>query len=88
MGATPGHHGFNLKVLTLDRKEIAFKQALKRHLLDPIDILLYGIPALIAINNSEKHQRIGDMWAGTIVIDTADPDQYQEKEAYLPDTMK
>jgi uncharacterized RDD family membrane protein YckC len=56
-------------VLTIDRKEIEWTQALKRHLLDPIDILLYGIPAIIAIRNSDKHQRLGDMWANTIVVD-------------------
>jgi uncharacterized RDD family membrane protein YckC len=74
---TPAHQGFNLKVLSLDRKKITFTQALKRHLLDPIDLLFYGIPAIIAIKNSDKHQRIGDMWAKTVVVDTSDPDQYQ-----------
>lgn len=74
-GATFGHQSFNLKVQTLNRKDIAFNQALKRRLLDPIDILFYGIPAIIAIKNSDKHQRIGDMWAKTIVIDTTDPEQ-------------
>jgi uncharacterized RDD family membrane protein YckC len=44
-GATLGHAGVYLKVLTVDRKEIGLKQAFKRHLLDPIDILIYGIPA-------------------------------------------
>jgi len=78
-GATLGHLGFNLKVLTLNRKDIEFNHALKRHLLDPIDILLYGIPAIIAIKNSDKHQRIGDMWAKTIVVDMTDPEQYLEK---------
>lgn len=48
-GATLGHKTFNLKVLTLDRKEIDLIHALKRHLLDPVDIMLYGIPAIIAI---------------------------------------
>lgn len=73
-GATLGHLGFYLKVLSLDRKKIEFQQALKRHLLDPLDILFYGIPAIIAIKNSDRHQRIGDMWAGTFVVDTTDPE--------------
>ncbi|WP_026705877.1 RDD family protein [Flavobacterium soli] len=71
-GATLGHHCLDLKVVTLKGMNIGFMQALKRHLLDPIDILFYGIPAIIAIKNSEKHQRLGDMWAKTIVIDTKD----------------
>lgn len=74
-GATLAHQGLYLKVLTVDRKEIEFIQALQRHLLDPIDILLYGIPAIIAIKNSDKYQRLGDMWAKTIVIDTKDKEQ-------------
>ena len=75
-GATLSHQGFNLKVVTLNRKKISFVQALKRHLLDPIDILFYGIPGLIAIKNTDKHQRLGDLWAKTIVVDTEDPEQY------------
>lgn len=61
-GATLAHQGLYLKVLTLGRKEIEWTQAFKCHLLDPIDILFYGIPAIVAIKNSDKHQRLGDMW--------------------------
>jgi uncharacterized RDD family membrane protein YckC len=75
-GATLGHYSFDLKVLSLDRGEVAFEQVVKRHLLDLIDVFLYGIPAIIAIRNSEKHQRLGDMWAKTIVVDTTDSEQY------------
>ena len=74
-GATFAHQALDLKVLTIEKNDISFIQSLKRHLLDPIDILFYGIPAIIAIKNSEKHQRIGDMWAKTIVVDTKDPQQ-------------
>jgi uncharacterized RDD family membrane protein YckC len=81
-GATLAHQAFYLKVITLDRKEIAFTQALKRHLLDPIDILFWGIPGIIAIKNTDKHQRIGDLWARTIVIDTKDPEQYYSRGNY------
>ncbi|OYU96164.1 MAG: hypothetical protein CFE21_07055 [Bacteroidetes bacterium B1(2017)] len=79
-GGTFGHLAFHLKVLTLKRKEIEFSQALKRHLIDPIDVFMYGIPAMIAILNSEKHQRIGDMWAGTCVIDLEDFEQINLEE--------
>lgn len=75
-GATIGHSLFYLKVLTLNRKEISFEHTFKRHLLDLIDIFIYGIPAIIAIRSSDKHQRLGDMWANTIVVDTTDPEQY------------
>lgn len=79
-GATLAHQGYNLKVLTLKREDIDFTHALKRHLLDPIDILIYGIPALLAINNTDKHQRLGDLWANTLVVDTTDPDQYPDQQ--------
>lgn len=73
--ATIGHQAFNLSVKTINRKPITLKQSLKRHLLDPIDILMFGIPARIAIKNSDKHQRLGDMWAKTIMIDLEDIEQ-------------
>ncbi|MDX9852965.1 MAG: RDD family protein [Tenuifilaceae bacterium] len=75
-GATLAHKVLGLKVLTLKRNEIEFKHAFKRRLLDIIDIYFYGIPALIAIKHSSTHQRLGDMWAGTIVVDTKDPEQF------------
>jgi len=75
-GGTLLHLAFNLKVLTLERKRIEFIQSLKRHLLDPFECLIWGIPAAIAIKNSDKHQRIGDMWAKTIVVDILDPEQF------------
>jgi uncharacterized RDD family membrane protein YckC len=74
-GATPGHQIFQLKVLTLHRTNISLSHSLKRHLLDIVDILFYGIPAIIAIKSSDKHQRLGDMLANTIVVDISDPEQ-------------
>ncbi len=43
---------------------------------------MYGIPAIIVINNSEKHQRLGDMWANTIVVDINDPQQFLFEDEY------
>ena len=73
--ATLGHQALYLKVVTVDRKVIGFSQALKRRLLDPIDIMIYGIPAIITIKNTDKYQRLGDLWAKTIIIDTKDIEQ-------------
>ncbi|HSZ85598.1 MAG TPA: RDD family protein [Puia sp.] len=75
-GATLAHQALYLKVITLNRKEIGFSQALKRHLLDPINILFWDIPGIIAIKNTDKHQRLGDLWEKTIVVDTKDAKQY------------
>ena len=74
--------------LTLSSQDIGFIEALKRHLLDPIDILVYGIPAIITIKNSEKHQRIGDKWAKTFVIDMTDPEQYLSKQTKIINEKK
>jgi len=75
-GATLGHQGLSLKVVTASRKETDWTQTLKRRLIDPIDIMMWGIPAIIAISNTDKHQRLGDLWANTLVVDTNDPEQY------------
>jgi uncharacterized RDD family membrane protein YckC len=80
---TLGHLAFNLNVVSLNRKKISFLQALKRHLMDPIEFFIWGIPAFISINNTDKKQRLGDLMAKTIVIDSNDPDQNPEfKKAY------
>jgi uncharacterized RDD family membrane protein YckC len=67
-GGTIGHLGFNLKVMTVDGKDVRIGNSLRRHLLDFIEIGSFGIPAIIAIKNSDKYQRLGDMWANTIVV--------------------
>ena len=83
-GATIGHQGLSLKVISADRKNIGLRQAFKRHLLDPFEIFCWGIPAIIAILNSNKHQRVGDMWARTIVVNTKDPVQYYIRPTSKP----
>lgn len=77
-GATLGHQAFDLAIITLKREKIRFTQAFKRHLFDTIDIIFWGIPAIITIKNTEKHQRLGDLWAKTIVVDTSDEEQFSE----------
>ena len=68
-GATLGNGIAGLKPLDADgRHNPDVFQSLKRHLLDPIDMLFFGIIAIIAIKNSPKHQRLGDQWAKTIVV--------------------
>lgn len=64
--ATLGHQLFYLKVVQLNGKEIDVEHSLKRRLLDPIDFF-FGIPAIIAIQSTERNQRLGDLWAGTTI---------------------
>ena len=66
--ATLGHQLFHLEVRSLDGSKIDFTQALRRRLLDFIDICFLGIPAIIAIKNTDQNQRLGDLWAKTRIM--------------------
>ena len=66
--ATVGHFFMGLKVVKTDNSGIDFVDSIKRHLIDIIDFMPFGIPAMISIKNSTLNQRLGDMWAKTIVI--------------------
>ena len=57
----------NSSYIITDRK-LTFLQSLKRHLLDPIDMFFYGLVGVMTINNSDKNQRLGDIWGKTIVV--------------------
>lgn len=70
--ATLGHQLFELEVRNIDGSKIDFTQALRRRLLDFIDICFLGIPAIIAIKNTEHHQRLGDLWAKTKIVKIQD----------------
>jgi uncharacterized RDD family membrane protein YckC len=71
-GSTLGHYIFGLKVIDSNGGKTRVVQNLKRHLIDFIDIFMWGIPALIAIKNTENNQRLGDLWAKTVVIHSTD----------------
>ena len=66
--ATPGHDILKLVVVRTKGDRIGLTDALKRRIVDIIDITFYGIPALICICNTPKFQRIGDLWADTVVV--------------------
>ena len=70
--ATPGHDICKLIVVRSSGERITLSAAFKRRLIDPIDILFYGIPALICINYTPKYQRIGDLFADTVVVKKGD----------------
>ena len=83
-GATLGHKALNLLVLKENRKPIDFIDAFKRHLLDPFDFFMFAIPAIIAINNTDRKQRLGDLWAKTIVVDLTDNEQIDSQLINIP----
>ncbi len=76
-GSTLGNRSQDLKVAPKadPRRSLTFGQSLKRHLLDLIDLWLFGLLAILTIKNTEYNQRLGDLWAKTIVIDQTDSEQ-------------
>jgi uncharacterized RDD family membrane protein YckC len=69
-GQTIGKKVFHLYIVDLKGDTPTIVQTFLRRLLDLIEIMFLGIPALLTINHSEKNQRIGDMVAGTTVVIT------------------
>ncbi len=67
-GQTLGHRIMGIRVVTKSGKAIDLGQALKRRLADMIDFQFFGLVALLVIRNSKTNQRLGDMWAGTLVV--------------------
>ena len=70
LGATLGNAIVGLQPKSLNRtsEKVSFVQSFKRHSLDLIDMFPFGIIGIIAIKNTEKNQRLGDIWANTIVV--------------------
>ena len=81
-GATLGNLLVGLKPISIQESadnlnfseinKLTFGQSLKRHLLDPIDMFFFGLIGIITIKNTDRNQRLGDIWANTIVIKTSD----------------
>ena len=75
-GSTLGHKIFRLQVVSMDNSKLKFTQVIKRRVTDVIDIHAFGgVLALILVKNTKFNQRLGDIWANTIVIDQTDPQQ-------------
>jgi uncharacterized RDD family membrane protein YckC len=76
-GSTLGNKSQGLKVVPKinPRKSLTFGQSLKRHLLDIIDLWPFGLIGVLTIKNTEYNQRLGDLWAKTVVLDMSDPNQ-------------
>jgi uncharacterized RDD family membrane protein YckC len=70
IGATIGNSLVGLKAIPKNgiNRNLTFGESLKRHLVDPIDMFFFGLVGIITINNTDLNQRVGDLWAGTIVV--------------------
>ncbi|NYB51096.1 MAG: RDD family protein [Methanobacteriaceae archaeon] len=71
-GQTIGAKIMNIRVVNdRDHKQISFRQSILRNLLLIVDLIPYPLPGLLAIifsSKSPKKQRIGDLVAGTLVV--------------------
>jgi uncharacterized RDD family membrane protein YckC len=68
---TLGRRLMKIQVVSLKESKLTYLQIIKRRLCDPIDIWwCFGLLGILLIKKTEFSQRIGDMWAQTIVIKT------------------
>ena len=68
-GGSPGKFALGLRVVSDDGGPERFRQALVRGLAEVVEIwLLLGCPALICSLLSERGKRLGDLFAGTFVV--------------------
>jgi uncharacterized RDD family membrane protein YckC len=78
IGATIGNYMSDLKPVSIknfNNERLTIGQSIKRHLADIIDLWLFGLIGILLIKNTKNNQRLGDLWAKTIVVDTNDSDQ-------------
>ncbi len=69
-GQTPGKRALGIRVLSTDGHPATLMQIVLRALLWPIDVMIaVPIPiGLIVVATTTMHQRLGDLFAGTLVV--------------------
>jgi len=83
-GQSVGKRIMGIKVISLNGNQATFSQYLQRWLFRVVDLLMFsGIIAVIAVAATEKHQRIGDLIAGTTLVKTK-PRSNIEQTLYVP----
>jgi uncharacterized RDD family membrane protein YckC len=71
-GQTFGKGMFNVKVLNHDGSKLGIFSSIVRHLFDFIDFLPFaGLVGLATANSNKNAQRLGDLVAKTIVVETS-----------------
>ena len=70
VGGTVGNLIVGLKAIPINGqyRKLTFLESFKRHLLDPVDMFFFGLVGIIVIKNTPYNQRVGDLWAKTMVI--------------------
>jgi uncharacterized RDD family membrane protein YckC len=66
--ATIGKAICDLRVVPVGRGKNAFVRAVERNLLRPVDFVFLGLVGFIVAMNNPRRQRLGDLWAHTMVI--------------------
>lgn len=77
-GQSIGKKAMNIRVITLEGGQPSLSQYLIRWVFRLFDIGLFFIPAFFSVILSERSQRVGDIVAGTIVIDTKASTSWQD----------
>ena len=68
-GTTLGHYINGLKIISTEGEKPSFSQAVRRRFCDAVEISwCFGLVAFILIKNTQHHQRLGDIWAKTLVV--------------------
>lgn len=67
-GRTPGKRLMGLRVVGIDGAPVGLLESLVRNLLRALELPLLYAPGVIAVATTARHQRIGDLVAGTMVV--------------------
>ena len=67
-GMTLGKWLFDIKVIDKSGSKVLLDQTFKRHILDIVDFFFFGLIAILIIKLTQRSQRLGDMWAKTLVV--------------------
>jgi uncharacterized RDD family membrane protein YckC len=70
-----------LRVVCIDGKKITFSQSLQRNLLRLIDAFAFYLMGFLVAKLTPLHQRLGDLWAKTLVVKTSDFGQLSTADA-------
>jgi len=83
-GQTVGKRVMGIKVISLNGNQASFGQYLTRWLFRLVDMWLFGfVLATIMVAVTERHQRIGDLIAGSVLVKTK-PRSALQQTLYTP----
>jgi len=68
LGSTMGKWACDLQVTTPNGGRISLGQSLKRNVLRPLDFFPFYLTGFVTAKLTPSRQRLGDLWAKTIVV--------------------